>query len=256
MLSPGACMYSVSLNDSNAVYELGHMSFDEHSSNDQEEQLHFFIRNFALDRRSFEKTMAIIVSEDFSLLPASYHIDGGQVHHLQFLRGDLQGKHSYSGSMGELVIEYALEPGVIQLLEKTFNGIRIRHSAEVNLGLFFRHRSLASCQAALILGENRCEIFFRNQEKLLFYNIFKWSNAEDVLYYLLFAMEQFGLNPAQTRLAFGGEFELDKEPVRTIKPYFFDFVPVLNTAPLQLNNNLNKLPGHYYFTLLNQHLCE
>lgn len=246
-------MYAISLDEGNEVYELGHMVFEE--QDDPEKQLRFFIRNFALDRTPFHKAHALILEDDFTLVPSAFYNEKDQLAHMELLKGDIRGKHLHHGVSGEAAVLYALLPGQRQLLESTFNGIRIRHSAEANLALFMSHRAFMACNAAMLLSENRVEIMLRQEDHVLYYNVFKWSSSEDLLYYLLFAMEQLSVDPARTRLAFGGEVALDQEPVQTLQRYIMELQPLRSMAPLKLRNELNSLPGHHYFTLLNQHLC-
>lgn len=253
LITPASCLYAISLDEGNEVYELGHMVFEEQE--DPEEQLRFFIRNFALDRKSFHKALALVLEDDLSLIPSAFYSEKEQLAHLQLLKGDIRGKHLQHGSSADAAVVYALSPGLRQLLENTFTGIRIRHSAEANLALFMSHRAFMTCNAAMLLYEKRVEIMLRKEDQLLYYNVFKWSSSEDLLYYLLFAMEQLSVDPARTRLAFGGEVALDKEPVQTLQRYVMELLPLRSMAPLKLQHELKSLPGHHYFTLLNQHLC-
>ncbi len=255
-LTPHTFMYSVSLSGFNEVFELGHMDFNPASGLTAEEKLDFFIRNFLLHKRSFEKAAVSVLNKDLTLLPLSFGNENDVKDYLTFSNGEISGKHVFSHLIGDFRFCYALDAELRQLLERTFNAVFIRHAGAVNLSLFFNHRSFASASAALFVGEKIMEIALKRNEKLVYYNVLNWSGVEDVLYYLLFAFEQYGFDPLTSPLVFAGEFPMDGELVKTLKKYIKHFHPVVTGQPVKLHKELAQLPGHNYFTLLNQHTCE
>jgi hypothetical protein len=66
-------------------------------------------------------------------------------------------------------------------------------------------------------------------------------------------MEQFGLDPEIARVSMAGQIEAGSELHRAITKYirFTNFA----VNDLAVSAELG-FPDHYYFTLLNQHLCE
>jgi hypothetical protein len=71
----------------------------------------------------------------------------------------------------------------------------------------------------LIINDGLIEIAAKSNNNLLFYNVFSFENNEDVLYYLLFMMEQFSLNPLSTRLLIGGQVQTNDSLIISIKKY-------------------------------------
>ena len=75
------------------------------------------------------------------------------------------------------------------------------------------------CQALLFLYQNMVirlllvvnnkviEIAAKEKNDLLFYNVFNYDTNEDILYYLLFMMEQFNLSPLLVKLSICGEMQ-------------------------------------------------
>jgi hypothetical protein len=256
VISPQAMMYSVSLSGFSEVFELGHMEFNLNSAMSEEERLEFFIRNFLLHQRVFEKVLVSVLSTEFALLPLAFGNENDVKEYLQFSSGETNGKLVFSHKVGDLRFGYALSAELCRVLEKNFNAVFIRHAGAVNLSLFFNHRSFTNTQVGLFLGEHVMELALKKNEKLVYYNVLKWSTHEDVLYYLLFALEQFGFDPAQSSLALIGEIPMDAEFVKTLKKYIKTTVGAVTGEPVKLHKELAQLPGHYYFTLFNQHTCE
>ena len=69
-------------------------------------------------------------------------------------------------------------------------------------------------------------------------------------------MEQFQLNPLYVRLSLAGQRSLSDDLIKSIKKYIKQVDFCVTDSSVNLNGDLSTLPQHYYFTLLNQHLCE
>lgn len=108
----------------------------------------------------------------------------------------------------------------------------------------------------LSLYSSHIELIVKQGSDLLFYNVFRYQNNEDILYYLLFTMEQFSLNPLYVKLVIASQTGISDELVSNLKKYIKQVSFCVNDASIKMNGDLKSLPGHYYFNLLNQHLCE
>jgi len=66
---------------------------------------------------------------------------------------------------------------------------------------------------------NHLEIIYFEDNKLIFYNTFDYSTKEDVIYYLLFTIDQLKLNPEKTPLIISGSISVDDEYYEIIYKY-------------------------------------
>ena len=66
---------------------------------------------------------------------------------------------------------------------------------------------------------NHLEIIYFKDNKLIFYNTFDYSTKEDVIYYLLFTIDQLKLNPEKTPLIISGSISVDDEYYEIIYKY-------------------------------------
>lgn len=255
-LAPHSYMYSVSLSGFNDVFELGHMDFNPASTMPEDEKLGFFVRNFLLHKRDFEKVLVSVLTKEFTLLPLSFGNEQEARDYLRFSNGDLLGKHVFSHVINDFRFCYALDAETRQFLERTFNSVFIRHAGAVNLSLFFNHRSFDGTSAALFVGEKIMEVALKKKDQLVYYNVLNWSVAEDILYYLMFAFEQYGFDPLTSPLALAGEVPMDGEIAKLLKKYIKQVQPAVTGHPVKGHKELAQLPGHFYFSLLNQHTCE
>jgi hypothetical protein len=99
------------------------------------------------------------------------------------------------------------------------------------------------------------ELVYIKDKKLRFFNSFEYRNREDFAYFLLFAMDQLGLNPETTEVALLGEIEKESEVYNIIYRYIrnIGFMPRLTA--LDFPFVFDDLPKHGYFTILNTSLC-
>jgi hypothetical protein len=132
----------------------------------------------------------------------------------------------------------------------------VRHLGAVNISLFFSQHSLKNANLYLNVGDGYIELAAKDRGELLFYNVFTFENNEDILYYVLFMMEQFHLNPLHVRLSVAAQRAATDELIQTLKRYIRQVDFCVRDTSVKLSETLPSFPDHYYFTLLNQHLCE
>jgi hypothetical protein len=91
---------------------------------------------------------------------------------------------------------------------------------------------------------------------LVLYNVFNTKNDEDILYYLLFSLEQFNLSPLIVKLALSGNRATSADLFVAIKKYVKQADFVVNDKIIIRREIFETLPHHYYFSLLNRVTCE
>jgi hypothetical protein len=95
-----------------------------------------------------------------------------------------------------------------------------------------------------------------NERKLQLLNSYNCKTDEDVLYFLVFAIEQMGLNPETVELHLSGMIERDSNLHILINKY------VRNVRLMNRNDDFKycyafeRIEGHQFFNLLNLNLCE
>jgi len=100
------------------------------------------------------------------------------------------------------------------------------------------------------------DIVVLKDDKLLFYNSFRYTAGEDFIYYLIYVLEQLNLDPESIMLRMLGEvlriseiYDITRKYVRNVS--FGD-----RPAGFRYSYVFDQIPGHYYFNLLNHYHCE
>lgn len=249
-------MYAISTENFNNVFELAHIEFSPTSNQTYREKFNFFLQNFSLAQQKFEKVNVAVLNNEFALLPEAYKVDLEIKSYLSFSTGNQQLKSTFQHRILDFRFCYSVDSDLLSDLEKSFSHASIRHAGAVSLHLFFSHFSLQQSDVFLVLGETNIEIMIKKQDKLIFYNVYSVGNNEDVLYYLLFAMEQHELNPITVKLSIASQLGIQSDFSKTISKYIKQVSYAVVGSPVKTHKDISKLPQHYYFTLLNQHLCE
>jgi hypothetical protein len=257
-ISQNSFMYAVSESNFISVSELGHFEFisSGNSVNNISDQVILLVQNQLLHQKKFKKVNIAILNADFTLVPQAYALSGDAKPLLQFATGLKQIKNTLVHHLDGIDFCFTSQPELISYLEKTFTNASIRHAGAITIHLLFSQHSLLQSQLFLTIGDGFMELAAKDNNKLLFYNVFHFESDEDILYYLLFTMEQFSLNPLYVNLSIAAQRPINDVLIKNIKKYIKTVNAVVHDSSIKLNGDLNHLPQHYYFTLLNQHLCE
>jgi hypothetical protein len=256
-IASGSFMYAISTHNFKNVVELCHVEIP-HTSNstfDLTERLSFLVHNYQLHQKKFEKVNIAFLNNEFALLPEAF-ASADVKPLLKFSTGVQEIKRSLKHHINDLDFCFTLDQELIHYFEKTFPNASLRHLGAVSIALFFSQHSLSNNDLFLSIGDNFIELASKEKNEMLFYNVFSYENNEDILYYLLFTMEQFNLNPLHVKLAIAAQRGQSDDLLKSIKKYIKQVSFSVTEPSVVLNGDLSNLPQHYYFTLLNQHVCE
>ncbi len=90
---------------------------------------------------------------------------------------------------------------------------------------------------------------------LKFYNSFSYSSSEDLIYYILFVLEQLQLNPDQVAVTFFGEIDKTSSHWMLASKYIRNLRMGLRSDAIGYSYGFDRLPAHQYVSLFNQYLC-
>ncbi len=110
-------------------------------------------------------------------------------------------------------------------------------------------------KAYLCIRPKSIELAFTKNGSLLYYNTFNYTTSEDVIYYLLFALEQLKLNPETINLHLLGEVEKNDSFYSIIYKYVRNVSFMKRNSRFEFSYRFNELPEHAFYTLFSQYLC-
>lgn len=258
VVAPGSFMYAISTNNFKNIVELCHVEITHlaNSAFDITDKISFLVNNYLLHQKKFEKVNVCFLNNEFTMMPEVFAENTDVKPLLKFATGTEQVRRSLQHKLKNLSFCFTIEMELINYFEKTFPNVSIRHLGAVSIGLFFSQHSLLNSNVYLNIGDGYIELAAKEKNELIFYNVFSFENNEDILYYLLFTLEQFNLDPLHVKLSVAAQRSLSDELIKSIKKYMKHVYFCVCDPSVKLNSDLADLPQHFYFTLLNQHLCE
>jgi hypothetical protein len=218
------------------------------------ERITFLIGNYQLSGKKYQNVNIAILNSDFTILPEAFALENLK-EILEFSSGQIS-KNTYTHKFNNLSFNYFVEAELINYLEKTFKNASIKHAGAVSISSLLNLPSLKKCDIFLNLIDSTFELLAKQNNNLLYYNVFNYETKEDVMYFLLFMMEQFNFDQNKVNLIVAGQIEAESDLFKTLKKHIKQISFAVND--ISLNNNFKDLniPNHFYFNLLNQHLCE
>ena len=105
-----------------------------------------------------------------------------------------------------------------------------------------------TANGVFLLVRNRdFDMVIKNEGKLLFFNNFKFNTKDDFAYFLLFAMEQYGLSGHDTPVCLSGLIRHASEIIDLCGRYIKDLNFVGDQHKLSVSQALKEVPFQYYY---------
>jgi hypothetical protein len=116
-------------------------------------------------------------------------------------------------------------------------------------------KDLSSEDVLLSINESRIKFVVKNNHQLLIANQFSVKTEQDVLYYLLFLLEQYQLAPSSVNVCLIGNVNTTSEVYIMLKKYVKNIRFASGHKNL-IYSHIEGAPQHYNYTLLNRLFCE
>ncbi len=144
----------------------------------------------------------------------------------------------------------ATEKAQANLFADLFPQARLRHLAAPLLRYARDLAGSAEHTIFLNLRYQTAQLIVLERQNLLFYNTFPFATANDLLYFVLLAYDQFRMNPSDLPLTVGGNILQDSELYRTLFRFVRDIRFATPPAPFASLQGTEKLPAHCLVDLL------
>ena len=139
----------------------------------------------------------------------------------------------------------------------TFPGSFLRSAAAVFVkGILRKHSRSIARQVFVHIHPGFFEITVIQGVRLLYLNAFKYAAPSDVLYFVIFVLEQLGFVPSEEKVTLMGDITESSEIFTGLKMYCQSLQFVEKPDELKFGEAFAGIAMHTYFILLNIPLCE
>jgi hypothetical protein len=155
------------------------------------------------------------------------------------------------------VIAAVIPKYIIDYCERVLPGSTL-HSAPAFFvkGVLNKHAKSIARQVFLNVHRGYFEVVVIQGSRILYLNAFRYASPSDVLYYVIFVLEQLGFVPSEENITLMGDISKNETIYNQLKMYCGSLSYEEDLAGLEYGETFSEFPMHSYFTLLNIPVCE
>jgi len=222
-------------------------------------ELEKFIKEHPLLLGSFERINVAWYQPKYTLVPADLFLHAGKDAYHQFC-GPTPDYHELKADKLNNLEAYGIFPFPEVLRKKLdflYPSYRLRHTGTVLIESTLAAFRLGELKADIVLHikPGHFELMLLEGSRLVFYNSFAYQAFDDLMYFLFYALEQFGLDASQMEAMLAGEISLDSKNYEMLSQYFKQVSFAGRSDVYKYGPEFDKVPHHYFFNLLNLNTC-
>jgi len=217
------------------------------------------LKKIDLIQLSYQRIDIAVASQKITIAPTEFLEQGNALN-------IISAAHPVS-SVEEILTESVFNPGpatailipkyIPEFCASMFPGSLLRSAAAVFVkGILRKHSRLIARQVFINVHPGFFEITVIQGVRLLYLNTFKYSAPADVLYYVIFVLEQLGFVPSEEKVTLMGDITEGSVIYTQLKMYCESLQFVEKPDELKFGEAFSEVSLHNYFVLLNVPICE
>lgn len=217
------------------------------------------LKKVELTQMAFQRIDIAVASQKNTIAPHEF-ADQGNIQNI------ISAAHTVS-PFEEILVEPVFDSGPVtailipryipEFCTAIFPGSFLRNAAAVFVkGILHRYSLLIERQVFINIYPGFFEITLIQGQRLLYLNTFKYSAPSDVLYYVIFVLEQLGFAPSEEKVTLMGDIEENSVIYTQLKMYCESLQFVGKPDDLKYGESFAGVALHRYFNLLNIPICE
>ena len=226
------------------------------AENDNNASLLKAINYLDFSKKNYKAVYINYFSEQFTLCPNHFYDETLKKDFLQFNCGSVGTKIILTNDISSNInLIYSIPETLKSLFDQLFPNHQLKHSICVLAQLAINSNEFKNDSILLHINESHIEFIVKQEQQLVLANQFSIKTEQDVLYYLLFLIEQYQLNPLAINVCVSGNLTSDSELYLLLKKYIKNLRLASGHKNL-IYTDINGAPQHFNYTLLNRIFCE
>ncbi len=226
------------------------------SSNTLNEHLVIGIKHFQFSKKNYKHVYVNYFNQQFTLCPGAFYNSENNRSLLEFNTGSTSDKLVITDDINsDIKLIYAIDESLKSTLDLIFPHHQLKHTLTVLSRLMLQSEELVKEHIILSIQPNHIEVIVKQDQKLLLSNQFSVKTQEDVLYYVLFILEQYQLNPITVNITLVGNLDTTSSLITSLKKYIKNIHLGLGHKSINWSE-ITGMPQHFNYTLLNRLFCE
>ncbi|MCK9204510.1 MAG: DUF3822 family protein [Bacteroidales bacterium] len=133
---------------------------------------------------------------------------------------------------------------MVSFASVVIESIWINYKNRINTNRVFLH-----------IRENWFDLMIFDGHRMSYFNSFAYQNREDIIYYLIFVMEQLNHNPENMPVILLGNIEKNAPLSELLYKYVRHIEFARRNDAFKYSHTLDHFPSHFYYPLLNFQIC-
>jgi len=150
---------------------------------------------------------------------------------------------------------YSVPTELLNLINNSFPNTQLKSSDSILIDQLLLQNESSRTKVFASIKNDILEVCIIDDNKLEFHNRFATDTKEDLLYFLLFTMEQLGLSPEKTDLILLDDILKSDEKYNILYEYVRSISFGKRAENLKYAEYLDSIKPHQYFCLFSQLLC-
>ena len=214
------------------------------------------IKHFQISKKSYEHVYVNYFNRHFTLCPASFYDVANNRSLLEFNTASVSNKLIFADDVNtDIKLIYAVDDSLKSALDLIFPNHQLKHTLTVLSKLMLQTEELIKEAVILQIHSNYIEVIVKQDQKLVLANQFTITTHEDILYFVLFILEQYQLNPLTANITIIGNVDVTSGLIIALKKYIKNIRLGLGHKTINWSN-INGMPQHFNYTILNRLFCE
>lgn len=222
-------------------------------------ELYSYISKHEWIGNPFAKKVIVFPSKQYTLVPRVLLKRDSIIDYLKFVHEIKPGFEVLSLEQDESdsTLIYSVDRNYIDIADEFFSGSKIIPQPGAFMRLVLpKYKNSRSSMIFINLYNEDFDILVLEEGKMRFFNNFISKSYEDLVYYLVFVIDQLSLNPESAKVLLSGNIEDKSSLMRLLKKYV-RFVEIMKyDSNLDNSYALNEVEKHKYLDILNPMLCE
>jgi len=240
---------------SNTPLFVNHLAIDKNSTQSLEMQFQAFVISSNVLKTSYQDVFVNHTNTRFTLCPTVLYSPENTRTLLEFNIGETSDSIIKTDEINhDIQCIYAIPELLNSTIDKLLPSHKSKNTLSVLCQLFLSAEEFSGESVLLYLYKNLIYIIVKDKHKLLLANTFHVNTQEDVLYYLLFTLEQFELNPLTIKLSIAGNTETNNPLITSVKKYIKEVRFATGNKSIHWEN-LKGIPQHFNYSLINRLYC-
>ena len=208
---------------------------------------------------SFHSRRIIIANSRSTLIPSALFSQNEKQDYLDFnieRDGNDIVHHDWLENLGIYNI-YCIPEQLQNNINVIFPGAKLCHVSSVLIeSLFVNYKNLMGAGRMFMnVRDEEFDLMIFNGKNLTYFNSFSFKAPEDLVYYVIFVMEQMNLNPEETPLVLVGQIEKKSSTYDLLFRYIRNIDFAGRNEKFNYSYVLEDIPGHHFYTLFNSEQC-